>query len=173
MKKLVTLVLALALVLSIGTTALADTVTDVDETRTIDVTAKYTSSTTTGTVYYVQIDWDPMTFTYTEKKTETWEPTNHSYSTSATGSWDRTSSEVTVTNHSNVDVDVAMSYAAKATDIGVTATLTGGNKTLSAGEVGGYKTADSVTGTLTITGTPNSKVTATGITMGTITITIK
>lgn len=168
-KKIITLVMALALVMSLAVPAFAYGPGDEKE---LDVTAKYNSSTTTGTVYSVDIDWDSLTFTYNEKSTKTWKPSDHSYTTDTQGGWDKTSANITVTNHSNAAVTVDMAYTTSTTGTGVTATLTGGSKTLAAGAENQYATADSVTGKLTISGKPNSNVTANGITVGSVTITI-
>lgn len=80
MKKIMSLVLALALVLSMGVTVFADESTnpttvkseDIDNNRTnIDVTAGYTAPTykSAGTVYHVVIGWKQSgTITYTGAK---------------------------------------------------------------------------------------------------------
>lgn len=169
MKKIITMVMALALILSMAVPAFAY---GPGEGETLDVKAKYDSSTSTPPIYSVDIVWDSLTFTYTEKNTKTWQPKDHSYATSTEGGWDKTTATVTVTNHSNAAVTVAMAYTAATTNSGVTATLTGGSKTLAAGQENMASSADSVTGTLTISGKPNSSVTASGITVGSITITI-
>ena len=169
MKKIITFAMALALVMSMAVPAYAYGPGDEKE---LDVTAKYNSSITTGTVYGVDIDWDSLTFTYNESGTKTWKPSDHSYTTDTQGGWDKTSANITVTNHSNAPVTVDMDYTTSTTGTGVTATLSGGSKTLAAGVENQYSAADSVTGKLTISGKPNSNVTASGITVGSITITI-
>lgn len=169
MKRIITLAMTLALVMSLTVPAFAYGPGDEKE---LDVTAKYNSSTTTKPVYSVDIEWDSLTFVYNETNTKTWKPSDHSYDTATNGSWDKTSANITVTNHSNAAVTVAMAYTASATDSGVTAALTGGSKTLAPGVENKASEADSVTGTVTISGKPNSSVTASGITVGSVTITI-
>ena len=78
---------------------------------------------------------------------------------------------VTVTNHSNVSVNVDLTYTAVA-GTGVTGRLTNASDTLNAGEEGNYNGADSVTATLTISGTPTSTITSEGVKIGTIKVTI-
>ena len=56
---------------------------------------------------------------------------------------------------------------------GVDITLTGGNATLSAGEVGNVDGAATVTGTVKVSGKPNSTVTEAGIKVASITVTIQ
>ena len=56
---------------------------------------------------------------------------------------------------------------------GVDVTLTGGNATLAAGEVGNVSGAASVTGTVKVSGKPNNTVTEAGIKVASITVTIE
>ncbi len=89
-----------------------------------------------------------------------------------TGGWDKTEAEIKVTNHSNVAVDVAMDVEPVAGN-GVNVALTGGNGTLAAGVEGDVDGAASLTGKLTISGTPNSTVTATGVKVAEVKITVE
>lgn len=168
MKKIITMAVTLVLILSLTVPTYAY---GPGTKKKLDVTAKYNSSTT-ATVYSVDIDWESLTFTYNEKSSRTWNPSNHSYTTDIPGSWDKTSADITVTNHSNAVVTVAMNYTASAASTGVSGVLSGGNKTLAAGLENQYAAADSVTGILTISGRPNSNVTSSGVTVGSITIII-
>lgn len=174
MKKILVMALALALMMSMSITAQAaqdpETVGQ-NESKEIDVTAKYSASVDTPNVYSVDITWTSMTFTYTRTDTKTWNAADHSYGTTSEGSWDKTSSTVKVTNHSNVSVNVDVEYTA-VENTGVSASLTNASAVLQAGEEGNYGGADSVTATLTISGTPNDTVTADGIKVGTIKVTI-
>jgi len=112
-----------------------------------------------------------MTFIYTQHNTNKWNAANHSYSTASHGAWDRNTATITVTNHSNVGVDVKMKYTAVGST-GVKGVLTNASGALAAGETGNYEGADSVTATLTISGTPGSVVTTEGVKVGTIKVTI-
>lgn len=174
MKKLLAIVLVLALAMSIGVTAFAQGAPETvgqNGSKEIDVIAGYNTTTSTPEVYSVDIVWTDMTFTYTESSTKTWNAADHSYDTNASGGWDKTTASVTVTNHSNVEVTVAMEYV-PVENTGVTGTLTGGNAVLSAGEEGNYAGADSLTATLTIGGKPSETVTTDGVKIGTIKVTI-
>lgn len=174
MKKIFTIIIALAMVLTMSVTAFAaeDTGNKPGDTQTIDVTAKSTSSgTSEATVYSVDISWDSMTFTYSESGTKTWNPADHTYTTSTSGGWDKTTANVTVTNHSNAEVDVAVTYSA-VDGTGVTGAITNGTKTLAAGVENAYASADSLVATLTISGEPTSAVNAEGVKIGSITVTI-
>ena len=167
MKKIITLLMALAMVMSLSVTAFAS-----DLGGSKDVTAKYEQNESEQPIYNVDLNWGDLTFTYTETTTKVWNPDTHTYDTTTTGSWDKTESSITVTNHSNVSVDVSMSVTPVG-GTGVNVTLIGGSSTLSAGEVDNVDGAASVTGTVKISGKPNSTVTEAGIKVASITVTIE
>jgi len=167
MKKTLSIILALALVLSLSIPGIA-----AEKTDSRDVTAKYEKTETEDPIYSVDIGWVDLSFTYSETTTKTWNPNTHTYDTDVSGSWDKTEAAITVANHSNVAVDVAMSVT-PVEGTGVNVTLTGGSGTLAAGEEGDVAGAASVTGTLKISGTPNDTVTAEGIKVAGITVTIQ
>ncbi len=174
MKKQISLLLSLALVLSLSVTAFAaDGSGSVgrNDSQDIPVTAKNTGSSTDTPVYSVDISWEDMTFTYSATTTRTWNPDTHTYTSSGTRSWNKTTAAVTVVNHSNVDVDVSIEYAGVA-DTGVTGAMDITSDTLAAGKENKYSEADSGVYTLTISGAPNASVSESGIQIGTITVTI-
>ena len=167
MKKALSLILALALMLSLGVTAFAS-----DLGGSKDVTAKYEKTETEEAIYNVDIAWGELTFTYSEHTEKTWNPDTHTYDTETSGGWDKTETTIKVTNHSNVEVTVAMALTPVA-GTGVNVSLTGGSATLAAGVEGDVSGAASVTGTLKISGTPNDTVTEAGVKVGEITVTIQ
>lgn len=175
MKKIIAAALALTMTLGLSTTAFAAE-GSVNGAGTgaqdpINVTAKYNDGATTPTVYSVDLTWEDMTFTYNASGTRTWNPDTHTYTDTTSAGWDKTTAEVTATNHSNAAVNVTVAYA-QTGDYGVTGTLSNANFNLAAGVEGDYANAASDKATLTISGTPNSTVTAEGVTVGTITVTI-
>ena len=167
MKKIISLTMALALVLSLGICASAS-----ELGGSHDVTAKYEKSENEEAIYNVDIAWGDLIFTYSEHTEKTWNPDTHTYDETVTGGWDKTEASVTVTNHSNVEVTVAMALA-PVEGTGVEVSLTGGSGTLAAGVEGDVEGAAAVTGKLTVSGTPNDTVTAEGIKVGEITVTIE
>lgn len=140
--------------------------------KSIDVTAKTASMSVTPVCYSVDIVWSDMTFTYTKENIHTWNASNHSYRTSTRGSWDKTQATITVTNHSNVDVKVKITYT-PVEGTGITGVLKSGSAKLKAGALGEYENADSMTAKLTIRGTPTDAVTEEGVTVGSILVTIQ
>src|SRR5699024_1465343 len=99
--------------LSMSTTALAAGNVDgagVGSQDPIDVTAKYNDGVTEPAVYSVDLAWEHMTFTYNESGTRTWNPDTHTYTDTTSAGWDKTTATIQMTNHSNVAVDVDLTY---------------------------------------------------------------
>ena len=140
--------------------------------REIDVKAKYTVISTTPASYSVDLQWTDMTFTYTREDTRIWNPLTHTYKTGSRAGWDKTRGSITVTNHSNVDVQVTVAYLPEP-DTGIKGILKNTSAKLKAGAVGDYKGADRMTATLTVSGTPEETVTASGTNIGKLRITIQ
>lgn len=139
--------------------------------REIDVNARYKTVSKAPASYSVDLEWSDMTFTYIREETLTWSAKDHSYKSRSSGKWDKTKGIVTVTNHSNVDVQVTITYQPHE-NTGITGTLRNGSRKLKAGKVGDYEGADSMTATLTISGKPTAAVTEAETKIGSIRITI-
>ena len=175
MKKLIATALALTMTLSLSTTALAAGNVNgagVGSQDPIDVTAKYNNSTADPIVYSVDLKWDDMTFTYNESGTRTWDPDTHTYTNTTSAGWDKVTAAVTATNHSNTEVTVSFTYTPQGTT-GVNASMSKDSFKLAAGVENKPNEAATDSSILTITGTPNNSVTAEGVTIGTITVTIE
>jgi len=140
--------------------------------REIDVKANYAVISTTPASYSVDLQWTDMTFTYTREDTHIWNPLTHTYRTGSRSGWDRTRGTITVTNHSNVDVQVTVAYLSEP-DTGIRGILKNASARLKAGVEGDYGGADSMTATLTVSGTPEETVTTDGMTIGKLRITME
>ncbi len=173
MRKTIKMILALATVMSMSTIAFATETVGQNGSQNIDVIAKYSDTVTTPDVYSVDIEWEDMTFTYSEAGTMDWNPSTHAYTENVISGWDKESAEVTVTNHSNVAVDVTFAHA-PITTYGVTTALSNTDSAvnLAAGVEHDVAGAASTTATLTVSGVPNEDVTETGIVVGTINVKI-
>ena len=177
MKKLIATALALTMTLSLSTTALAAGNVDgagVGSQDPIDVTAKYNDDATEPTVYSVDLTWEDMTFTYNGSGTRIWNPDTHTYTDTTSAGWDKFTAEVTATNHSNAKVTVSFTYTPQG-DTGVTASMSKDSFILAAGVENYPDDAATNSSALTIKGDskPNGSVTAEGVTIGTITVTIE
>lgn len=177
MKKLIATALALTMTLSLSTTALAGGNVNgagVGSQDPIDVTAKYNDGVTVPTVYSVDLTWEDMTFTYNKSGTRIWDPDTHTYTDTTSDGWDKYTAAVTATNHSNANVTVKFDYTPQG-DTGVTAYMTRRSFILAAGVENYPDDASTGSSLLTINGNskPNNSVTAEGVTIGTITVTIE
>ena len=176
MKKIIAAALALTMTLSLSTTALV--AGNVDGaglgSQDINVTAKYNDGVKEPTVYSVDLTWEDMTFTYNESGTRTWDPDTHTYTDTTSAGWDKISAAVTATNHSNAQVTVKFDYTPQGAT-GVNASMSKDSFKLAAGVENKPNEAATDSSNLTIdSGTkPNSSVTAEGVTIGTITVTIE
>ena len=171
MKKILSLVLALALVMSLGIPAFA---AEINGDNSKDVTANYQAGEASQKVYLVDIVWGSLEFTYTDASEGTWDPETHTYTGTKAAEWScaEGANKVSVTNHSNAEVTVEIANSNVLEGVTMTwdkATLT--LPTADNGENGaaGTPTTDSalliVTGTITDTGAKQ--------TLGTVTITLK
>lgn len=171
MKKLLRMVFALTLWtgLLLGMPAVS---ADAENSQEIDVMASYETVSVAPASYSVDLTWSDMTFTYTRKDTHIWNPADHSYRTGSSGSWDKTEAKITVTNHSNVDVQVTITYTPVA-ETGITGIMRNGSGILRAGTQGDYENADSMTATLVISGDPTAAVTGAQTKIGSLKVTIR
>lgn len=170
MKKLISLILSLVLVLSMSITAFAAEAAD---NNTAVVKGSYTASDG-GIVYSVDVAWGSMEFDY-EVPAGVWNEQTHSYeSGAAKWTYAAGANAVKVTNSSNAAVTVNVT-----TNIllsGITASVEGGSFTLGSAaenattEIEGQAT-DS-TAYITLSGTLTDK-TASKMVIGTVTVSIK
>lgn len=111
MKKVMMMVLTLAMILSCAVPAFAVTLGN-GEKQTVDVKARYTENITSSTVYSVDVKWDAMEFTYAVSGSKVWNPSEHDYDVTTTSSgWSNNNNEITVTNHSNAKISAEFAFA--------------------------------------------------------------
>lgn len=194
MKKIIALALTLVLVLSMSVTVFAaDTDylgdykgnTNIEDTNPDDndwnTDAHNISITLSGTenvdkVYYVVVNWQTLSFTYTFKTDLTWDPIDHAYedvdgnAVATPGSWDATTKTITVTNHSNDNVTVkAKANDADANDgVAIAATVATAELVSAVGTE--FEKAPKTDVTVSISGTPADLDVTTA---GTVVITIE
>ena len=161
MKKLFCAILTLALIFSLTTGASAAVVgAGSSDVGTVSVAVTGLGGGA-GTVYYVVMDWENLTFTYNFGETRSvWKPETHSYVSSGGGAagWVNDSANITLTNHSNANLNVSLAFEGGGTSKAannVTATIANHSFTLDTGEGKTFATADKDTATVGVSGTPN------------------
>ena len=154
MKKLATIILAIALVATLSVASFAATVPSSDGR---DLAVGYTDMTAAGTVYSVTIAWDDdLAFDYTAGTQGAWSPDNHTYGETTGAKWTDNDVKVTVTNHSNAKVTATLALSNKANGF----TFTGeGTETLNSAVGTLVNEAPKAEFTITIAGTPDAAVT--------------
>lgn len=121
MKKMISVLLVLALSLCMGITAFAADIETDGGKASADVKGTYVSGGTKSTVYSVDVTWGSMEFTYTSSFIGNWNPDTHTYDDSTDEKWtcDEDANKITVTNHSNTSILATPSYKGSEEGIGV------------------------------------------------------
>ena len=110
MRKALSLALALVMIMSLSITAFADETGVTAGSYNTDVTGTYVEGTTSsGTVFSVDIVWTGMNFTYNAEKAPVWDTENHTYSESTPAYWEGEGT-IKVTNHSNTRISATPAY---------------------------------------------------------------
>ena len=169
MKKVMSLTLALALILSLAIPAFA--ATNEGGNTNIDVKAQYNGGATTPDKINVNVAWGAMEFTYNVGGTQDWDAANHKYVNNVTQNWTATGNTVTVTNHSNVAVTANLTFAAGADYSSITGKFDKATLELATAVGTEVAKAPADTATLTLEGTLAETVT-TMTQVGTITVAI-
>lgn len=163
MKKLISVLVALSLVVGVAFTAMADS-KELDskndgtptsatpwEVTTGDITISVDTSDT-DVRYNVVVTWTAATFEYDRADSE-WDPSTHTYSDKGEWTKDEVKGAVVVANHSNADVAVSVGAYTEDAGINVTASATGSTTLETAaadGRYGVYENAAKVTYDLTV-----------------------
>lgn len=152
MKRSVSLALVLAGALALSTPVLAANQTVEQESLPIDVYARYQDSSTTATVYSVDITWGDMQFTYAKNGVRTWNPSDHTYTDGTSSNWQAEGNTITVTNHSNTSVTATFSFSPLSNLSELEGSFSVPSEVLDAGVESDYAGADSVSSVLTLSG---------------------
>jgi len=172
MKKIISLIMALVMIMSLSVTAFAAEGVGNGGTDSADVKGTY-KGTAASTVYSVDISWSGLEFTYNGAYEGEWNPDTHSYDNATEAGWAEGNGTITVTNHSNTAITAVPTY--KAVTGYESASMTFSTNSLEVatadnGVDGAAGTA--VTGTITVTPTGTLPEGTSNAVIGTITITI-
>lgn len=176
MKKLVSLILTLSLVLSLSAVSAfaANPIITSDGSDSKDVTGSYVAGGASTAVYSVDVTWGNMEFTYTGASEGVWNPQTHGYDGATTGTWSANTqggNKITVTNHSNSSVTAALSYAPQSAYSDITGSFDKDTLELATAEGTAVDNAPTDTATLNLSGVLASTVT-TSTKLGTVTISL-
>lgn len=179
MKKFFATTLAVTMAAAtLGTTAFAEEnptkLTDKVKSVDIQVTGEYIDQKKSEEIISMDVEWGAMNFTYAATQQGTWNPATHQYDRSSEeAAWvGDTTSDIIVTNHSNVDVTASFGFAAAEGYSEVTGSFTKTSAKLEAGVENAYDDADSETVTFTIGGTMDDTKKEDYIKIGTITVSV-
>ncbi len=170
MRKLLTIIaLVLVVAMCASFAAAAETISGLSSVSK-DVTLTYSAvaEDKDTIVYSADVTWTDVAFAYNAGTTQ-WNPEAHDYTASgASAKWTDSKGSVKVTNHSNADVAVTVSFAKASTANGTASvSVSNGSFTLASGVDVAYASAASNTATLTASGKPTSNAK-----IGTVTVKI-
>ena len=168
MKKMLAMILALAMVLSMSVFAFA---ADVTTNGNTDSDVKVTVNGNDTKVYRIEIKWEALEFTYTMGA---WDTQTHQY---GAGTWSAAKT-IAIINHSNADVTAMANYVAsdEPDNVDITLAVASGDTSLESAATAAFadpnttNKANSIVYTLTASGNP--QVPTTQVTVGTVTVTI-
>ena len=180
MKKALSLVLAIAMMATLATTAFAaapagsaSLPTIDDKPVSVEVAVNYTNDETT--VYSVEVVWEDPIFKYTFEAGKGWNPQSHAYDVvkeGATGAWNKTDASVTITNHSNCNITATAKLVDGTAIAGVTVALDKNSATINtiAGTEGTTPKSDAFK--VSVSGTPTTMEDVAAATVKTVQITL-
>lgn len=149
-KSIVLLMLTAVCIIGSGTTAAASN-HSVPSSAGSNVYGTYQEAGSGEPVYSVDINWGNMNFTYTASS-GTWNPETHQYEGGSEGTWTAKNNIVTVTNHSELPVEVSFGYAEHPGYENITGSYSVTEDVLESGVGKTYEEADSVSSELTLSG---------------------
>lgn len=173
MKKIISSIMALAMLASLSTTAFASNGIGNGGSDSAEVYGTYQKGGDTEIVYSVDVSWTDFEFTYNGASKGTWNPETHQYDNSTEAGWADDKGTITVTNHSNTAVEASVSYKAAEGFESAGMEFDKNVLELSTADNGLDGAAGTpVTGTVTVTPTGSLPENAKNTVIGTITITI-
>ena len=154
------LVVAMCASFAVSADVPKDTISKVtgDNSASQAATLTYKATTDSAVIYSVDVAWTDLAFNY-DAGGKTWNPATHKDDVSG-AEWKDAAGTLTVTNHSNNAVDVAVAFQT-ASNGNATIAISGegindGEFTLTTGVGKTFDTADSKLVNLTATGVPNA-----------------
>ena len=110
MKNTISIIMALALAATLSTVVFVAEAGDGNIKKNISVKAKYVEDIKASKTIQADVVWGKMEFTYNMSGTKTWNAKTHEYDIDTNGKWSAKGNDISVTNHSNRDIDVDFTY---------------------------------------------------------------
>ncbi len=179
MKKIIALIIAVAMLSICSITAFAETISTSNGSADVDVKAKY-NSTVPADTYCVDITWGAMEFDYNAGG-QKWDTTAHKWvaDPAAPAGWEvkDNSNTITLENHSSKAVNATFAFAAEATYTDLAGAFTYNNAALSTALALEKPAADTDAKVYTVTFNPSGDIPDTHsdsayAKIGTITVTL-
>ena len=165
MKKVLSIVLAIAMIASMSVVAFAATINAPSDTAaTIPVKGVYDGTAGKTSVYKIDITWDEFTYTFSSGKK--WNPGTYQWEvTAGDAGWDISEKSIDFLNHSDKSIAVSATYEGEG-DFNFTE-----NVVVAGADAGEYATGSAQTGSIKATFVPNGyTIDANNDAMGTITV---
>lgn len=115
MKKLLAITLTIALALCLAVPAFAEdaNINANNGTASVTVNGTYNAGSTAQERISVDVSWGSMSFTYNDTVEGTWNDDTHLFDGAVAAHWtcEANANKITVTNHSNTDVEAQLTFA--------------------------------------------------------------
>ena len=172
MKKVLSIVLAIAMIASMSVVAFAaagNTTIDAksDSAASIPVNGVYAGDGMVPT-WKIDIAWDDFTYTYTSGKV--WNPTTYTWDLDGEGTWAISAKKINFTNHSADAINVSAEYTGKGKFTFADGGVIAGAAVLDGADYDEYATGESKTGYITATFDADGYTIANNEALGTITV---
>ena len=171
MKKILSFILAFVII----SVCAAVNVSAVEEMG--EVYVNYTPGSSASRVVSADISWGSLVFEYKDAIEGTWNPNTHQFDNYVAARWecDTNANAITVTNHSNANISVSLTYTNYAAFSGVTGTFDKPSFTLESAVGTSRNAAPSQTAYLTLSGAfaPSGTAYLNGYAVGAVTVIIR
>ena len=129
MKKIIALALAITMLVAMSAPAYAaKSIDSHGDSASIPVGVIFQAKGVAFKTFSVDIEWEDMTFTYTKAADGEWDPATHSYTGGSEGSWSTDTSTITITNHSDINVNATLEFESEVDGVIGTFTETSGTE---------------------------------------------
>ncbi len=114
MKKFISFILILVMLMAMSTTAAATEVTEPGSGNSQEIWAIYKEGVKDNSIISVNISWEKMSFTYKGESEPVWNANLHQYEGEATeAGWAPSEAKITITNNSNTILKATFAYQHK------------------------------------------------------------